>query len=615
MTRPNDLLNGRYRVVRAVAKGGMGAVLEGVDERLNRAVAIKIVRPELVKDPVLRARFDREARAAAAISHPNVVQIYDLDVTADGTAFLVMEWMTGESFAGRLRNDGRFEPRRAAALVEQALRGLHVAHAAGIVHRDLKPGNLMLVEAGGVDLVKVVDFGIAQLKNGAEYTRLTMTGEIIGTPAFMPPEQLQGGEVTPAVDVYAMGVVLWCLLIGKVPFGSGADVIVRVLTTTPPRADAIDPMIPRAIADIAERAMQREPAARFASALEMADALRMARGAHPLATNAPTSAATPFALPAAPFAGGATTAVQSGPRTSSPSPAGPHSMPLPQQAFIAPGPAAMTPPSPSRFPLRAIAIAMACFVVLLATSAWWLFARRPSADAAAGQVSPAGGAHPGEPASVASARPVCERAAQCCRTYAAGINPGAIRACDGLAAPSLLVQPSAEATCHAAIDDYSRGLAAMGRTCDGAGPSASIVAPPSGVSPEASAAAAVCVEAYRCCVHAYPGDSNCTPFQAWAASPQTALQVRSSCERALSGFRGAAVAFGHPCEGAPPVPPRTRSAICARALRCCRAARHVTDGCEIYDDAQYPRDEATCSSGIETWRNFAAVHGEASVCN
>ena len=278
VTTPGELLNDRYRVVRAVAKGGMGAVLEGVDERLQRVVAIKIVRPELVRDATLRARFEREARAAAAINHPNVLQVFDLDVTAAGQPFLVMEWMAGESLANRLRSGGKFDPAHAASCAEQALRGLAAAHQLGIVHRDIKPGNLMVVDNGGSDLVKVVDFGIAQLKTGAEFTRLTMTGEIIGTPAYMPPEQLQGQPITPPTDVYAMGVVLWCLVVGRQPFGSGAEVIPRVLAGTWQRADAADPTVPREIADIAARAMQKDPAARFGSALEMADALAASVG-------------------------------------------------------------------------------------------------------------------------------------------------------------------------------------------------------------------------------------------------------------------------------------------------------------------------------------------------
>lgn len=542
MTRPNDLLNGRYRVVRSVAKGGMGAVLEGIDERLNRVVAIKIVRPELVKDPVLRARFDREARAAAGISHPNVVQVYDLDVTPDGVAFLVMEWMAGDSLASRLRGDGKLEPRRAASLVEQALRGLHAAHCAGIVHRDLKPGNLMLTETAGADLVKVVDFGIAQLKNGAEYTRLTMTGEIIGTPAFMPPEQLQGGAITPATDVYAMGVVLWCLLTGRMPFGSGADVIMRVLTTTPPRADAIEPTVPRAMADIAERAMQRDPTARFVSALEMADALRTARGATSFGASAP------FGMPAPTFANGMHpahtmtahpgTSPMTSPfatRASHPGFAPPSAQPI---AASQPSP----PPDATR---RTLVIALACFVPLLAGSVFWILSRRPGEARAVASAVPFSSEVPAASAGPAinpTVRAACERAVLCCHTLMpiAGGNPAS---CDLLTSPRHLVRTDAESTCRDSSSAYERVLAMHGLRCEGAG------APSANGDP--TAAAAACMATYRCCLLESGGDATCDSFRQFASSPDVAVRMRSVCESSIVGLRRGAIAAGRPCDGSP----------------------------------------------------------------
>lgn len=262
---PGDRLVDRFVVVRVAASGGMGVVLEAFDTRLERTVAIKLVRRELVQNVDLRQRFEREARAAAAVSHPNVVQVHDLGTTPDGIPFVVTEWVPGRSLFEVRRDEGRLAWPRAVALVEQALRGLASAHAAGVVHRDIKLGNLMLVRQGAAERVKVVDFGLALLKRGDAYVRLTMTGQVLGTPMYMAPEQRRGEDVGPSADLFAMGVVAWCLLTGLQPPAHDPS--------RAPRADAVDPSIPHALASVVERAMQADPHARFASADEMADAL------------------------------------------------------------------------------------------------------------------------------------------------------------------------------------------------------------------------------------------------------------------------------------------------------------------------------------------------------
>lgn len=262
---PGDRLVDRFVIVRVAASGGMGVVLEAFDTRLERTVAIKLVRRELVQNADLRQRFEREARAAAAVSHPNVVQVHDLGTTPDGMPFLVTEWVPGRSLFEVRRDEGRLAWPRAVTLVEQALRGLASAHAAGVVHRDVKLGNLMLVRQGAAERVKVVDFGLALLKRGDAYVRLTMTGQVLGTPMYMAPEQRRGEEVGPSADIFAMGVVAWSLLTGLQPPPHGP--------ARAPRVDAIDPSIPHALASVVERAMQADPNARFASADEMADAL------------------------------------------------------------------------------------------------------------------------------------------------------------------------------------------------------------------------------------------------------------------------------------------------------------------------------------------------------
>jgi tRNA A-37 threonylcarbamoyl transferase component Bud32 len=267
----------RYRVISVIARGGMGAVYEAIDERLDRRVAIKVLLQDLVEDRTIAARFEREARAAARLSHPSIVQVFDFGIAADGAAYLVLERVVGRTLATILGTEGRVAPARAADIVEQALGALATAHASGIVHRDIKPPNLMVVASGVGDreLVKVLDFGIAQLKTGTAYTRLTSTGMILGTPAFMAPEQARGEATDARVDVYAMGVVLYCLLTGVSPFHSRdiAEVVMRVLEHTPPRADAIAPGVPPSLAAIAERAMQKRAEHRFPSADAFALAL------------------------------------------------------------------------------------------------------------------------------------------------------------------------------------------------------------------------------------------------------------------------------------------------------------------------------------------------------
>ncbi len=274
--QPGALIARRFRCTGLIARGGMGAVYAARDERLDRQVALKVLRSELGEDPVLIARFQREAIAAARLAHPGIAQVLDFGTTDEGLSYLVMELIQGETFSALLTREKRLAPHRAADLVEQALGALASAHDAGIVHRDLKPGNLMVVPTGASrETVKVLDFGIAQIADGEAYTRLTRTGIILGTPAYMAPEQAMGRGVDARTDVYAMGVILWCLLTGQKPF-TGADmasVLEALLHSVPPRADQLASGVPPELASIAELAMQKEPERRFQSATAMAQAL------------------------------------------------------------------------------------------------------------------------------------------------------------------------------------------------------------------------------------------------------------------------------------------------------------------------------------------------------
>jgi serine/threonine-protein kinase len=273
---PGSLLAARYRIGSLIARGGMGAVHAARDERLDRDVAVKTLRLELVEDAALVRRFEREAQTAARLGHPGIAQVLDFGRTPSGILYLVMERVQGETLSSLLKREGKLAPMRAADLVEQALGVIASAHAAGVVHRDLKPANLMVTPTGeSREVVKVLDFGIAHLMDSVAYTRLTQTGVILGTPTYMAPEQSQGQPVDARTDVYAMGVILWVLLTGQKPYGNAdlAALVEAVLFTVPTRADLVVPEVPSELASIADMAMQKDPSRRFADANAMGRAL------------------------------------------------------------------------------------------------------------------------------------------------------------------------------------------------------------------------------------------------------------------------------------------------------------------------------------------------------
>ncbi|WP_017616043.1 serine/threonine-protein kinase, partial [Nocardiopsis salina] len=216
------VLSGRYRLISQIGAGGMGQVWQAVDQVLDRPVAVKLILPDRIGSPQVMARFRREALVTARLAgHPNVVILHDFGQEADpsggpGTVFTVMELVTGRPLTRVVREDGRLPLGRAATLVAQAAARLDAAHKAGIVHRDVKPGNLMVVERGsGAGTLKVLDFGIATLTEAGRPERITQTGEVIGTPLYIPPEQIRGERVGPAGDLYSLGAILYRLLTGR----------------------------------------------------------------------------------------------------------------------------------------------------------------------------------------------------------------------------------------------------------------------------------------------------------------------------------------------------------------------------------------------------------------
>jgi serine/threonine protein kinase len=209
LTRQLDGLD-RYRVEEVLGSGGMALVYRARDEELDRPVAIKVLADNLAADDAFRKRFLREARLAAQLAHPNVVRVFDSG-EAGGRPYIVMEYVEGETLAELLARRGRLSPAEAVELALQVCSGLEHAHHAGLVHRDVKPQNLII---RGDGTIKIVDFGIARSAQG---TQLTETGSVLGTAAYLAPEQAAGEEVTPATDVYALGVVLYEMLAGRTP--------------------------------------------------------------------------------------------------------------------------------------------------------------------------------------------------------------------------------------------------------------------------------------------------------------------------------------------------------------------------------------------------------------
>jgi eukaryotic-like serine/threonine-protein kinase len=275
---------GRYSIGELLGRGGMGEVYMATDLRLDRSVALKKLRADLADDPAMRRRVEAEARLAARLVHPNVVTVFDSGVD-DGHPFIVMERLDGRTLRDELE-DRRLSGNEVRAVGLQILDALGAAHDIGLIHRDVKPGNV-LVGSGGV--WKVADFGIATSTD--DDRTITRTGELLGSPSYLAPERLEGRPATATSDLYSLGVLLYEAATGSRPFGEGEPLTIAMRIRdgrhTPPLE--AEPGLDPALADAIERAMSRDPAARFASAAEMAAALRPG-GADPAEATVPTAA-------------------------------------------------------------------------------------------------------------------------------------------------------------------------------------------------------------------------------------------------------------------------------------------------------------------------------------
>jgi eukaryotic-like serine/threonine-protein kinase len=267
------LIDGRYRVASRLGSGGMADVYCATDEQLGRKVAVKLLHPRFAEDAEFVERFRREASSAAGLSHPNIVNVYDRG-EFDGTYYIAMEYLDGRSMKKLVTEEGALDPVRAIDLVTQILRAARSAHQRGVIHRDLKPQNA-IVDAEGV--VKVTDFGIAR----AGASDMTETGSIMGTAQYLSPEQAQGQAVSAASDLYSIGIILYELLTGRIPFDgpSAVTIALKQVTEPPPAPSLINPAVPVELDAVVLRALAKDPAERFADAAEFLAALEQARQA------------------------------------------------------------------------------------------------------------------------------------------------------------------------------------------------------------------------------------------------------------------------------------------------------------------------------------------------
>src|SRR5574341_2458084 len=265
-------LAGRYSLERELGRGGMGVVYLAREVRLDRPVAIKLLRPELAADGPPRERFMREARTAAKLSHPNIIPIHSVDEVGD-FVFFVMSYVEGETLTDRVRQRGPLAPSEAARVLREVAWALAYAHSLGVIHRDVKPDNILLEGATGRALV--ADFGIAGLVKSAAALD---GGEVIGTPEFMSPEQALGLQVDARSDLYSLGAVAFFALSGKLPFEGrkATEVLAKQVTAPAPRLASVAAGVPRRLAQAVERCLAKEPEERFQKSEDLAEQLALA---------------------------------------------------------------------------------------------------------------------------------------------------------------------------------------------------------------------------------------------------------------------------------------------------------------------------------------------------
>jgi serine/threonine-protein kinase len=272
-----DVVDDKYRIVRLLGEGGMGAVYEGENTRIHRRVAIKVLHQGVAQTADAVQRFEREAQAAGRIGNEHIVEVLDLGTLPAGDHYMVMEYLDGESLADRIKNGGAMSPQELLPVAVQMLEGLKAAHHVGIIHRDLKPDNVFLTKAKGGVFAKLVDFGISKFNTmGGEFS-MTRTGAVMGTPYYMSPEQAKGQrDIDQRVDLYAAGVILYEAVTGSVPFDAETfnELLFKIVLEEPPPVLQARPDLDPAFATIVDKARAKDANARFQTAAEFQDALK-----------------------------------------------------------------------------------------------------------------------------------------------------------------------------------------------------------------------------------------------------------------------------------------------------------------------------------------------------
>ncbi|HLM48120.1 MAG TPA: serine/threonine-protein kinase, partial [Myxococcaceae bacterium] len=277
MSLLGTVLDGRYKIESVLGQGGMGMVFRATQTSVHRPVAVKTLNPALAAAPTFFERFRREAEVASRLRHPNIITIYDFGRAQDNTCYFVMELLEGESLKEIVKREGPMSLRRAVGLMEQSARGLAHAHAENAVHRDLKPHNIMVQQLDGKDFVKVLDFGLVKAMEQEEEEQLTSTGQVLGTPQYMPPEQAGGEVVDQRSDLYSLTGVLFYCLTGTSPYGANTvrKALTAALTQPAPTVAAKrqGAPVPPALDAFMQKGLAREKEDRFQSAEEFIEAM------------------------------------------------------------------------------------------------------------------------------------------------------------------------------------------------------------------------------------------------------------------------------------------------------------------------------------------------------
>jgi eukaryotic-like serine/threonine-protein kinase len=296
---PRTLIDDRYELRGPVGSGGMADVFVAHDEVLDRDVALKLLKDHYAENEEFVERFKREARNAASLSHPNIVSIFDRGESEDGTYYIAMEYLPGGTLKDRILKRGALPPQMAAEVALQIAEALQAAHKRDIIHRDVKPRNILVAGSGDV---KVTDFGIAR---AADATTISNLGDILGTAKYMSPEQAMGEPVGPASDLYSLGVVLYEMLTGRVPFEADtpADVSAKHADQLPPHPREVNPEVPEGMDALVMRLLARDPADRYGSATELIEELRRVReGLPPLSSSGEEATTAALVAPPLPTA-------------------------------------------------------------------------------------------------------------------------------------------------------------------------------------------------------------------------------------------------------------------------------------------------------------------------